>query len=70
MSLFLSATELKELTGFTRKSSQVAALRLMNIKFILRGDGAALVHRQYIDTMCGAKENTKSANAPDWSALA
>lgn len=44
MSLWLTPAELRDLTGFTQRAKQVAALAQLNVKFRLRpADGYPLV---------------------------
>jgi len=45
MNLFLSETELKELTGYVKKSHQKQILRKNNIPFVERRGGYPLVSR-------------------------
>lgn len=54
MSLWLTPEELKELTGYTRRSRQKLALAQMNIRFISRAlDGFPLVNREILSFSAG-----------------
>lgn len=43
MSLFLTPTEVRELTGFALKSKQIEQLRRMGIAFFINGSGRPVV---------------------------
>lgn len=64
-SLFiLSHDELLALTGKRHKSTQVAALRAMGIKFILRPDGFPVVSHRHLDSLLGAPNRNELVEQP------
>ena len=60
MNLFLTPTEIKELTGYTRKNEQAKSLAASGYDFDVRKkDGNVLVLRSYIERKFGVKVATK-----------
>lgn len=60
--LFLSATELRELTGYALKVRQIAQLRTMGIAFRINGCGRPVVTRAAVE---GVREQP-GAQLPAW----
>ena len=71
MSLFLSQSELVELTERKRKSEQIAWLIANAFPYAIGANGHARVFREYVyDRLCGnAKPSALRAPEPNWSAL-
>lgn len=69
--MFLTAHELRELTGKWRRSSQVAALRAMGVEHKVRPDGTVAVLLAHVNKLFGhdAKATKKKESQPDWSAI-
>ncbi|MCO6440979.1 MAG: DUF4224 domain-containing protein [Nitrococcus mobilis] len=67
MSLCLTAEEVRQLTGKTRRPAQVRALRLMGIDHRVRPDGSPAVLRSAVETTSSTRLD--SANEPNWRAL-
>lgn len=71
-SIFLSLTEVIDLTHRRTRNSQVSALRQMGIDHKVRPDGSLVVLRAHIEKTFGATLATgkiKKKSEPDWSAL-
>lgn len=56
--LFLTAEELRELTGFAIKEKQIAQLRTMSIPFRINGHGKPIVTRAVIEGMAEPPKQT------------
>lgn len=71
MSLFLSQSELIELTERTRKASQVAWLIANNYPFAIGANGHARVSREYLIARLGGAhiKASRSVPEPNWGAL-
>lgn len=71
MSLFLSQSELIELTERTRKASQIAWLIENNYPFAIGANGHARVSRDYVlDRLSGVRINAmQSVPEPNWGAI-
>lgn len=70
--MFLTPTELADLTGKVRSSAQVRALRAMGVEHRVRPDGTVAVLRAHVESLLGAERRPSvSKNAtPNWAALA
>ena len=68
--MFLTASELRELTGRIRKNAQAEALRQMGIEHKLRPDGSVAVLRAHVERSLGLNEAVKNMKTiePNWSA--
>jgi len=70
--MFLTISELQELTGKIQRNAQACALRSMGIEHKLRPDGSVAVLRSYIEQTLGLNEpkvrNIKPIE-PNWSAI-
>lgn len=64
--MFLTANELRELTGFTRRSRQIAQLRQMGIAFWINGAGRPVVPRAVIEGRKTAPQPAKTWE-PAWA---
>jgi hypothetical protein len=70
--MILSDTELKDLTGRSRKTSQVQVLRFMGIEHKVRPDGSVAVLKAHVEQALGVTDtpNRKKQNTePNWSAV-
>ena len=70
--MILTAEELAELTGRTRRSSQIEALRFMGIEHKIRPDGTVAVLKAHIEQTFGVRESKqKQAKIiePNWAAI-
>jgi hypothetical protein len=63
VSEFLSADEVRELTGYARRHMQRAALDRMGIKYARRPDGMPVVSRRHVERVLGA--NLGSQREPE-----
>lgn len=61
--LFLSAEELRELTGYAIKAKQIAQLRSMAVPFRVNGCGRPVVTRSAVE---GSGKASKEAIKPAW----
>lgn len=69
MSAFLSAEELRDLTGRTRRTLQQQALSAMGIPFVRRPDGTLAVAWDAVNQVMGVKTAKRKQIEPDWAAL-
>ena len=70
--MFLTISELRELTGKIQRNAQACALRAMGIEHKLRPDGSVAVLRSYIEQTLGLSESkprNKKPIEPNWSAI-
>jgi len=69
--MFLTATELRELTGRTQKGAQAEALRQMGIEHKMRPDGTVAVLRAHVERSLGLHETVQNRRTiePNWNAL-
>jgi len=70
--MFLTISELRELTGKTQRNAQAVVLRSMGIQHKLRPDGTVAVLRSYIEQALGLSEpkvRNKKNVEPNWSAI-
>lgn len=58
--LFLTADELRELTGYATRTRQIAQLRVMGIPFRINGCGRPVVTRMAVE---GDRQNEPAATA-------
>ncbi len=65
--MFLTATELAQLTGRKRRDQQRAWLLEHGYKFELNADERPVVLRSVVEARLGGK--LKPTNEPDWGAL-
>ena len=71
--MFLSAVELRALTGKERKDAQVRALRAMGIEHRVRPDGHPVVLRSHVETELGGqplRRAPKRRVEPNWDGAA
>lgn len=54
--MFLSRTELADMTGYTKKSAQIRWLTAERFPFVVAGDGEPKVLRTAVTTRLGGKE--------------
>jgi hypothetical protein len=57
--MFLTADEVRDLTGKVRNQTQVAALRHMGIEHRVRPDGSVAVLRAHVESSLGLLANSK-----------
>lgn len=71
MTLFLTQTELKELTERTRKGSQIEWLITNNYPFAIGANGHARVSRDYVVARLGGAylKATQTFPEPNWGAI-
>jgi Domain of unknown function (DUF4224) len=69
--LFLTPSELIELTERKRKSDQIAWLRANNFPFAVGANGHPRVFREYVyERLCGVgKMSVERKPEPKWSAI-
>ena len=71
--MFLSSEELEHLTGKKRSSSQALALRMMEIKHLIRPDGAVIVLQSHLESKLDDKNplvlKFRDTPKPNWEAL-
>lgn len=70
--MFLTKTELADLTGRQKCSAQARALRLMGIEHRLRPDGSVAVLRAHVEQVLGGGNSvTMSIKQvePNWGAI-
>lgn len=72
--LFLTPSELRDLTHRVRPKAQVRALRQMGIEHRVRPDSSVAVLRSHIQIMLGGKQQVSSipsenGKQPNWSAI-
>lgn len=70
----LNPEELRDLTGRTRRNSQVESLNYMGIEHRVRPDGRVIVLRAHAERVLGGhadgkKERQRKNFEPDWSAI-
>lgn len=69
--MFLTPSEINELTGKVRKPAQVRALRFMGIEHRVRPDGALIVSRSHIEKVLDgvAAPPAPREVEPNWDAM-
>jgi hypothetical protein len=69
--MWLTKSELVELTGKKQKSSQVQVLRFMGIEHKVRPDGFVLVLRAHVEQSFGLRKDRKLIKEiePNWNAI-
>jgi len=70
--MFLSNSELAELTKRSRPSAQISILKFMGIEHRTRPDGSLVVLRKHVELSLGCNSNSSSINnepQPNWSAI-
>lgn len=69
--IFLTRSELRELTGRVQYSAQIKVLRSMGIEHRARPDGSLAVLRVHIEQLFGVAVKTKlnQFQEPNWGAL-
>ncbi|OQP49083.1 hypothetical protein A4R26_31135 [Niastella populi] len=68
--MFLSITEINQLTGKKKPTSQARALRFMGIEHKIRPDGKLLVSRAHVEKLLDGESvnnRIKRRTEPDWS---
>lgn len=65
--MFLSDSEVQNLTGKQRYHAQRKALALMGVQFRVRPDGRPMVVRSHVDGTIGA--SARKTPEPDWGAM-
>ncbi|MHB1529908.1 MAG: DUF4224 domain-containing protein [Acidiferrobacteraceae bacterium] len=70
--MFLTATELQELTGRKRWNAQLRWLNMNGVPALVRADGRPMVLRATVEARMGliAASGPTKAVEPNWSALA
>lgn len=70
-SIFLTSSEVQELTNFIHKKAQIRALRHMGIQHKVRPDGSVAVLRFHVECLlCGeVTDSLKKKIEPQWSSL-
>lgn len=70
-SIFLSLTEVIDLTHRRTRNSQVSALRQMGIDHKVRPDGTVAILRSHIEKVLAGGDSTRARIEiqPDWSAI-
>lgn len=67
--IFLTSTEIQELTGRSRRDAQARALNAMGITHRTRPDGSLVVSRDHVDRLLGGVARTTVPNPePNWNA--
>jgi hypothetical protein len=66
--LFLSPSEVTELTGKVRRPAQLKALRTMGIEHKVRPDGKVIIARSHIEKVFDGNNNAKVERRiePNW----
>ena len=69
--MILSDEELRDLTGRSRKASQVQVLRFMGIEHKVRPDGSVAVLKAHVEQVLGAYIQTRKVVEvePNWGAI-
>jgi hypothetical protein len=70
--MFLSAEELKQLTGRCRAGAQIAALRSMGVEHKVNAAGKVLVLRRHVEELLGiaaGDHGNVRSYVPNWGAL-
>lgn len=67
--MFLTADEIRELTGLKNASAQLKQLRAMGIEAVIRADGKPVVSRTAVELRLGGMAALQSGQEPDWGAL-
>jgi hypothetical protein len=71
--MFLTRSELEQLTGNKRSDAQARALNFMGIDHKIRPDGSVVVLRAYVEKLLGLKHESKKDKRPEdlmnWDAL-
>lgn len=68
--MFLSVSEINQLTGKKKPASQARALRFMGIEHKIRPDGKLLVSRAHVEKLLDGESvnnRIKRRTEPDWS---
>jgi sugar/nucleoside kinase (ribokinase family) len=60
--MFLSEEELETLTGFRRKSKQIAQLKQMGVAFLVNACGHPVVLRASLE----GRKDSKAPSKPEW----
>jgi len=71
--MFLTDTELTDLTGAKRRDARARALRAMGVEHRIRPDGSVIVLRSHVESLLGGAPPaivSTSEPAPNWKALA
>jgi hypothetical protein len=70
-SMFLTATEVRELTARIHSSSQLKVLRSMGIEHRSRPDASIAVLRKHVEEVLGGSLGTKARKPkePNWGAI-
>jgi hypothetical protein len=71
--MFLTDTELTDLTGAKRRECRVRALRAMGVEHRIRPDGRVIVLRSHVEALLGGALPVIVSGQelkPDWSSLA
>lgn len=70
--MFLSDTELTDLTKRKRAKAQQRQLNAMGIQYKVRADGSLVVLQAHVERLFGVQEQStrqRPARAPNWEAL-
>ncbi|QNB08643.1 DUF4224 domain-containing protein [Herbaspirillum frisingense] len=71
--MFLTDTELADLTKRKRAKAQQRQLNAMGIQYRVRADGSLVVLLAHVERLLGAQDQAarqRPARAPNWEALA
>jgi len=71
-SFLLTSAEVRELTGRTRRPTQVHTLRAMGIEHRVRPDGSVAVLRAHAEHVLGGRiyaDVSEKRHEPNWSAI-
>lgn len=72
--MFLTQSQLIELTGFKRSGAQLRALRYLGLEHRQRADGSLVVLKSHVEQALGLLTADKTSNkpkkaTPNWSSL-
>lgn len=67
--VYLLHEELVAITGYKRKSKQVAWLKAHKIQHQVNGFGHPIVGRRYWEESCGIPKRQTPQNTPNWAAM-
>ncbi|WP_428398209.1 DUF4224 domain-containing protein [Marinobacter salarius] len=67
--MFLTADEVKTLTGKARKSAQMQWLDAQKIRYFENGIGEIIISRSHVEHLLGGEHDYKESTGPDFSAL-
>ena len=65
--MFLDDEEIVRLTGFKRKSKQIAQLRLMGVGFLINATGHPVITKAILESRKPIKEESQQEWRPTWA---